>query len=94
MPTARERIALWGRTVFRVLGQNRLSQAGVVVTTATGISMVFLWVIETIQGVAFAPKGFGRVTDIVAESGGIALRDESGRKIQAAVDLSFLGAKR
>jgi len=50
MPTARERIALWGRTVFRVLGQNRLSQAGVVVTTATGISMVFLWVIETIQG--------------------------------------------
>ena len=33
MPTARERLALWGRTIFRDLGQNRLSQAGVVVTT-------------------------------------------------------------
>jgi hypothetical protein len=50
MPTARERIALWGRTIFRVLGQNRLSQAGVVVTTATGISMIFLWIIEMLQG--------------------------------------------
>jgi len=50
MPTARERIALWGRTIFRVLGQNRVSQAGVVVTTATGISMVFLWIIEILQG--------------------------------------------
>lgn len=50
MPTARERLALWGRTIFRVLGQNRLSQAGVVVTTATGISMVFLWVIELLRG--------------------------------------------
>ncbi len=50
MPTARERLALWGRTIFRILGQNRLSQAGVVVTTATGISMVFLWVIELLRG--------------------------------------------
>ena len=50
MPTARERTALWGRTIFRILGQNRLSQAGVVVTTATGISMVFLWVIELLRG--------------------------------------------
>jgi nitrate/TMAO reductase-like tetraheme cytochrome c subunit len=50
MPTVRERTALWGRTIFRVLGQNRLSQAGVVVTTATGISMVFLWIIEVLQG--------------------------------------------
>jgi hypothetical protein len=50
MPTAREQIALWGRTIFRVLGQNRLSQAGVVVTTATGISMVFLWMMEILRG--------------------------------------------
>ncbi|MBK8597540.1 MAG: NapC/NirT family cytochrome c [Holophagales bacterium] len=50
MPTARERTALWGRTVFRVLGQNRVSQTGIVVTTATGISMVFLWIIETLRG--------------------------------------------
>ena len=50
MPTARERSALWARTIFRVLGQNRVSQAGVVVTTATGISMVFLWIIEVLQG--------------------------------------------
>lgn len=51
-------------------------------------------VIDTIQGVAFSPKGYGRVTDITAEPGGIALRDESGRKIHAPLDLSFLGAKR
>jgi hypothetical protein len=50
MPTSRERAALWGRTVFRVLGQNRVSQAGIVVTTATGISMVFLWVVEALRG--------------------------------------------
>ncbi|MBI5443516.1 MAG: cytochrome C [Deltaproteobacteria bacterium] len=50
MPTARERIALWGRSLYQVLGQNRLSQAGVVVTTATGISMVFLWIIEILRG--------------------------------------------
>ena len=50
MPTARERFVLWGRTIFRVLGQNRVGQAGVVVTTATGISMVFLWIIEILQG--------------------------------------------
>lgn len=50
MPTSRERTALWARTVFRALGQNRLSQAGIVLTTATGISMVFLWVIEILQG--------------------------------------------
>lgn len=50
MATARERIARWGRTLYQVLGQNRLSQAGVVLTTATGISMVFLWVIEGLRG--------------------------------------------
>ena len=50
MPTTRERMALWGRTIFRVLGQNRVSQAGVVVTTAVGISMVFLWVMELLRG--------------------------------------------
>ena len=50
MPTARERTALWGRTIFRVLGQNRVSQAGIVVTTATGISMVFLWIVEGLRG--------------------------------------------
>ena len=50
MPTARERTALWGRTIFRVLGQNRVSQAGIVVTTATGISMVFLWIVEMLRG--------------------------------------------
>ncbi len=50
MPTARERTALWGRTIFRVLGQNRISQAGIVVTTATGISMVFLWIVEVLRG--------------------------------------------
>ncbi len=50
MPTAQKRTALWGRTIFRVLGQNRLSQAGVVVTSATGISMVFLWIIEILKG--------------------------------------------
>jgi hypothetical protein len=50
MPTARERTALWGRTIFRVLGQNRVSQAGVIVTTATGISMVFLWIMEILRG--------------------------------------------
>lgn len=50
MPTARERTALWGRTIFRVLGQNRVSQAGIVVTTATGISMVFLWIVEALRG--------------------------------------------
>ncbi len=50
MPTMRERGLVWGRTIFRVLGQNRLSQAGVVVTTATGISMVFLWLIEMLRG--------------------------------------------
>lgn len=50
MPTTRERVAIWGRTIFRVLGQNRVSQVGVVVTTATGISMVFLWIIEILQG--------------------------------------------
>jgi len=55
MPTARERTALWARTIFRVLGQNRVSQAGVVVTTATGISMVFLWVIELLGGGARHP---------------------------------------
>ena len=55
MPTARERTALWGRTIFRVLGQNRVSQAGVVVTTATGISMVFLWLIELLGGGARHP---------------------------------------
>lgn len=50
MPTARERMALWARTLYQVLGQNRISQAGVVVTTATGISMVFLWLIELLRG--------------------------------------------
>ena len=49
MPTMRERGLVWGRTIFRVLGQNRVSQAGVVVTTATGISMVFLWLIEMLR---------------------------------------------
>ena len=50
MQTARDRRALWGRTIFRDLGRTRLSQAGVVVTTAAGISMVFLWVIELLRG--------------------------------------------
>lgn len=47
-------------------------------------------VIASIQGVAFVPKGFGRVTDISAGAGGVALRDEAGRKVQAPLDLSFL----
>ena len=50
MPTAHERLLLWGRTVFEALGRNRVGQAGVVVTTATGISMVFLWTIEILRG--------------------------------------------
>lgn len=50
MPTARERTTIWARTIFRVLGQNRLSQIGVVVATATGISMVFLWALEILRG--------------------------------------------
>lgn len=49
MPTIRERTLIWARTIFRVLGQNRLSQVGVVVTTAIGISMLFLWIIEGLQ---------------------------------------------
>ena len=41
-------------------------------------------------GVAAVPDGFGRVAQICAAAGGIALEDEAGRRVHAALDLGFI----
>lgn len=41
-------------------------------------------------GAVAVPDGFGRVAQIRAAVGGIALEDEAGRRVRAAVDLEFI----
>jgi len=70
------------------IADNRLSRRGT--PTAFDLAPGGRIVINYVFGVAPVPAGFGPVTDIRPDPGGVAITDSQGTRLHASVDRSFL----
>ena len=70
------------------VGKNRVSEAGI--PTAVNLSADRMTRVRAIHGMAPAPKGFEKVTDLVPKKGAIELRDGSGKSVEVSVGWEFL----